>query len=1020
MKRYLNFLWTNRYSVLLACLLAAGAGWFALQGMPKSVFPSVVFPKVDVLIHTDNLPVRFMLLEVTEPMEEVAKGEPGVRMVRSQTSNGITKLHVYFNPGVNPDLAYLMLQARLAHVPLPAGAQMSVRQMTPNIYPFAQYALVSNHIGSAAMMPTFAFSIRPSILSIPGIYRVQGTGRGWPEVDVNLQPRRLAQYHLNPDAVLNALKAAQGPFYSGILDAYHEQFILATTPRPDNVASLDRLTLPLGPPDSSGARTPLPLGAIATIHTGPPPIVREAAVGGYQHALLINISAQQGANVSAIAAKVATRIQALSHHLPQGVHLIKVYDLNHLIHSSLHDTWIALVLGSAIAWVVVLLFLRRWEGSLATLLVVPLAVLATLLILRTLGFGLNVITLGGITAAIGAMIDHAIVVLESGLHTLKGDGRQRRQQTVRRMVRVLPLMTLATLTSCIIFIPLIFLTGTIGILFRQMALAIVIALIISQIVALVLTPILTIWIASRSQPTRRRRAEQYLRKHYMRSLVWGMRHSWIAIPVLGILAAGWLSMLVLPTAFLPHWDEGIFAVPFRTPVGSSVSDTFRAGKLLMRVALKNPNVKQISLVVGRSLDNPYSPPNKGDLIVLLHNHHKASTRSVMNTLRHAFRDAVPNLMSLATQQLMARRLDDLSGSHAPLQIQLFGADSAILREDGKRLTTVLEQSHLFQAINFRSFAAGPEVAITPSAMAYIYGLTPSAVAQQVEIRFWGQTSGFLTHGEQIMPIRVNVSHGSRTPLTFGGLPIQLPSGTFTPLQSIATVHLRGAVPSISRQNLVSYADINLSPAKGEGLSVAAEKIRTIIRQLHLPKKIIATIGGNYREQTHSFEQMGFVLGGSLLLLLVLFGLQFGSQKAAIAALISIGAAASGSLLALLATGIDLDSTAFLGILLIFAIAVNNVILIFSRAQQLGGPNPYRLAVALAARQRFRPILMTMVADVLGFLPLAIGIGHGNDLLRPLAVAVMGGLTIAMVTSLWLAPVLYSLLYGRFSAIKKEQ
>ncbi len=1008
MKQYLAFLWRNRFSVILSGLFVLAAGWFALRALPESVFPNVSFPKVSVLVNAGSLPVKFMEIEVTRPLEEAAKGEPGVRLVRSQTGNGLSKIHVYFEPGVNPETAYLMLQARLAHIPLPPGARMSVRLMAPNIYPFAEYALVSDQIDSSAMMPTFAFQIRPALLSVPGVYRVEETSRGWPEVHVALDPLRLAQYQLDSRQVVDALRAAQGPFFSGVLEAFHQQFIVATTPRPVDPARLAALTLPLGPPDAHGAHTPLPLGALGQVSIGPPPLLREAAVAGYRHALVIDVLAQSGADEVTVARAVHDRIAALQAHLPSGVKLVPIYDLSQLISTSLKDVWIALGLGSLIAWLVVLVFLGRLDGALATLVVVPMSLAATFLVLHALGYGLNIMTLGGLTAAIGALVDHAIVVVERGLHGLRGDLETRREAALRRAGEILPLMTLATLTSCLIFLPLVFLSGTLGLLFRHMALAIVIALITSQLVALFMTPVLAVWLAGRPRAHRRVLGEQWLRRHYSHALIYGMRRPWLAAPVIIVLgAAGWLGVSTLPTAFLPHWDEGVIAVPFRIPVGGSVADTTRVGRKLMAIALANPNVARASLLAGRALGNPYSTPNKGAISILLKENRTESTEAVMRVLHRQFRQAAPNLLAVQTAQVMVNRLGDLSGAHAPLEVFLFGPDSTTLRQEGSRLVAALRQSRAFQSVVFKSPSAGPEIEVTPSPLAAIYGVTPPNLADQVKTRLWGRQAGFLLHGEQILPIRVSLTGQSVTPAAMEDLPVRLPGGTYTPLSSVADVKVQGSVPYVTHQDLVPYAYVWLQPKPGEGLAAAAQKARAVIASMHLPPHVSAQLGGYYRQQAQSFRQMALILGGALALLLVLLGFQFSSQRAAGAAMIAIALAAPGALLALLLLGIDLDSTAFLGVLLVFAIAVNNVILIFARARQLGGARARPAVVALAARSRLRPVLMTMLADVLGFLPLAVGIGRGTDLLKPLAVAVMGGLLLSVFMSLWLAPVIYS-------------
>ncbi|PKY11383.1 transporter [Acidithiobacillus marinus] len=1010
MNRYLHFLWTNRFSILLSAVLLLGAGWFALQNLPESVFPNVNFPRVAVLVNDGSLPVKFMEVEVTKPLEALAKGQPGVRLVRSQTGNGLSKLNIYFEPGTNPQTAYLMLQARLAQYRLPAGAQLRVIRMAPYTYPLAQYALVSNRVSSSAMMPSFAFKLRPALLSIPGVYQVQETGRGWPQVQVHLDPARLAQYHLSAQQVITDLQAAQGPFFSGVLQAYHQQLILATTPRPENAQALAALTLPLGPVDASGTRTPLALGTLGDIHTGPPSLLNEAAVPGYKHALIIDVLAQPGVNDVNVAHAVQVRLDQLRQHLPQGVHLVPIYDLSHLISHSLRDVWIALGLGSLFAWLVIFAFLGRLDGALATVLVVPLALAATFLVLHILGYGLNIMTLGGLTAAIGALVDHAIVVIERGLHGLQGQPAARRQSALRRSASILPVMSLATLTSSLVFLPLLFLSGTLGLLFRHMALAIVIALLASQLVALLVTPILTAWLAGRSiAPSRKlQRIERWLRRHYSQWLIAGMRRPYRAIlPIFLLTGTAWLVLTVLPTAFLPRWDEGIISVPYRTQVGSSVAETAQIGRSFMQVALRNPNVQSASLVVGRGFEFRHAPANKGAIAIVLKANHHDSAATVMAHLRQQFRRMAPNLIGLSLHQTMIVRLGNLSGAHAPLVVYLFGSNSSTLRIAGKRLAEALKNSHDFAAVNFKSPSAGPEMHITPSPMATLYGITPAAIADQLKTRFWGRQAGFLLHGEQILPIRVTLAGPAQAPQSLSALPIQLPDGEMTSLSSIASVHVQGAVPFVTHQNLVPDAYMWLEPKAGEGLAQAARQVRKIIAQMHLPGNITPVLGGYYRQQRQSFQQMALILGGALGLLLILLGFQFNSQRAALAALLSIALAAPGSFLLVWLCGLDLDSTAFLGVLLVFAIAVNNVILIFARARQLGGTHPSPALVVLAARQRLRPVLMTMLADVFGFLPLAIGIGHGTELLKPLAIAVMGGLMLSIFMSLWLAPVLYS-------------
>ena len=1003
MKVYLTALWENRFTTLLVALLVLAAGLVAFRSLPRSVFPDVNFPRVSVLVSDGYLPVHVMLVRVTEPLEQAAKGVPNVTLVRSTTSNGLSKIHVFFNSALSPNEAYLWLEARLGQVALPPGAHMTVRLMMPNIYPFAEYALVSQNQTSSDLLPAYAFTIKPRLLDVPGVYTVASIGRGWPQVHVALSLRRLIATHLGLARIANLLKTHQGPYFGGVMAAFHSSFLLTAAGRPATVADLQHLAVPLG--GATGAT--IPLGDLARIGVGPPPRVRGSAVAHYHHSLLIDIAAQANANVEKVATGVAHAITALRAGLPSGVRLVRDYDLSRLIVASLHDVWVTLVLGTLITFGVLLLFLRRFDTALATLVVVPLSLAGTLLILHLLHLGLNIMTLGGITAAIGALVDHAIVVIEQATHARpSGTPEDRRRRALVAAGEVLPMMTFATATSALVFVPLIFLSGTTGILFRQMAIALVTALIVSQGVALTVTPLLAAFLAGRGRPTPKSwRLARRARVSYARTLRTALKRPFFAVLASGlVLLAAFALFRVLPTAFLPAWNEGVIAVPFRTPVGSSASDTLRVGRGLVAIAAHDPAVKTVSVVVGQSLGNPRATPNKGDLVITLKS--TASARATIHHLGVMFREAYPSLAMLKLHQLLVTQLGNLSGAHSPLDVDLFGHSASTLAVWGQKVKDLLQSSHKFVNVSFPTSSAGPAITFIPRTRAIQNGLTPPLLGEQIEAGYWGVPAGFLLRGAQILPITVNLR--SSEPVTRRLLPhlfVHAPGGAYAPLSAFAHAHMNPSVAVITHQNLVPYADIQVRPKRAMGLSVAAATARHLIATAHLPPGITASIGGYYKEQAKSFSQMELTLAFALLVLLVLVGYQLRTQRAALAVLIATSLSAFGALVALWLRGIPLDSTSFLGLLLVFAIVVNNGILVFGQARHYR-PIPGRLEVELAARRRLRPILMTMAADVLGFLPLAIGVGHGTDLLKPLATAVMGGLVLAVAASLFVGPMLY--------------
>ncbi|HET9122066.1 MAG TPA: efflux RND transporter permease subunit, partial [Acidiferrobacteraceae bacterium] len=804
MRRFLGALWANRPTLFVVTAFVLAAGLIAFQRLPRSVFPDINFPRVSVMATWGYAPPRLVLLRLTQPLERAAKSVAGVRLVRSQTGVGLAKLHIYFAPGVSPNQAYVLLQARLASVPLPAGTHLTVRPMRPNVFPFAEYALVSNHIASSQLQPLFAFKVRPALLDIPGVFTVDGVGRGWTQVGVHLNPARLVEYHLTAARVARTLRAYQGPYFSGRAAAFHQQFLLSTAGRPNTIRELRALPIPVGP---MSARRTIPLEALGTVALEPPPRLRGVAVAGWRHALLVDIAPQLHVDITSISTQVRAAVAHLRGSLPPGVKLVRIYDFSGLVQSSLGDVWVALLLGTVITWLVVLAFLRRFDLALATLVVVPLALAAAMIVLKLAGLGLNIMTLGGLTAAIGALVDHAIVVVE---HAAAVDpalpARERRARALQATAEILPVMTFATFTSVLLFVPLVFLSGTLGILFRQMAIALVAALVVSQIVALTVTPMLAVWLAGRDRrpPRPAPRWARRVRVGYDRLLRRALARPLWAVPatlLIAVLAV--IALKSLPTAWLPAWDEGAIAVPYRTPLGSSVRDTLAAGRHMLAVAARNPAVGMLSVRAGQSLENPRADPNKGDLVILL-KRHRAPVTTVIAELRRALRAAVPDLSMLKLHQVLVSEIGNMSGAHAPLEVVLFGKSPTLLATWGERAAAALQHDPGLSEVVLKGGSTGPAFEIQPRARAALYGLTPASIGHQLEEAYWGRHVGFMLQGEQVLPISVSVS-GARhalNPQEFGrDLWVQTPGGHGLPLSTVARVHFEASVPYTDHQNL---------------------------------------------------------------------------------------------------------------------------------------------------------------------------------------------------------------------------
>ncbi len=997
-------------------IIAALTGGYLLSTMPEAVFPNVSFPRVFISVSCGYLPTKQMLIQVTKPIEEAAKSVQGVRKVVSSTGVGSTDIDVFFNWNVNPYRGYQLVQSRIAEVrnALPPSAQVVVKQITPSAYPIAGYALASNKISKEKLTELFYYKIRPVILGIDGVYDAEMRGGRWREYHIVVAADKLNAYHLSLTRIKQTLQRQNIVESPGLVYDHKKEYLILFLQRPKDLEGILNIKIPL---QNGGF---VPLGSLATVVESHAPILKYVAVDHYKNAVLFNLLRQPKANAVKVATLVDREIRGLQKTLPQGVRIVKWYDLSDFVKMSVHSIRDAIILGALITLSIIYLFLRQAKISFLTILVIPVALLMAVIIMKLLHMDFNIFSLGGMAASVAAIVDHAVVVIENIERYLRHE-KDKKSAIIEASKDLMLPMTLATLTSVMVFVPLVLLSGIVGIFFRQLAITLAVAIIASQLLAITLTPVLA-YLAFSAKEKARPEGKIYKRfKHsYLHLLRWGFKHSWWTIPAMLILGGSSIVMYrSLPSTLLPKWDEGSFVLDFVTPVGTSLRQTIKETQIIERILNSIPEVDHYSLRIGNSLAHPRTADNVGDFLVTLKKHRKRSVFQVMEEVRKRVNEKVPNLEEFDLSQVLEDRLGDIMGEEAPIKVQLFGAGPKALIAWGQKLCHKLRHVPSLVEVNLKTTFAGPQLVVRakPEAEA-IYGITPKQVSETIKTAFWGKVVGNVIQGEQIIKLRLITQRDLSDPIDYltHKLLIYAPkTGEYIPISYVADVKLRRHTPEVTHENLVPMALVT-ARIPGNDLTGAVKDIKNVLSQMQLPPNIGVQITGFYKEQQKSFKTLTFIIVAAVLIVLIMLILQFSSLRIALAVITGTALSLFGVFLALMLTRRPLDVTSFMGMLIVLSIVLNNGILIFSQFQKgLKGKGTEAQVLFKACAVRMRPILMTMMADFWGFLPIALAIGTGTEIIQGLAIAVMGGLGFAILMSLLFMPSFYVLVKGQKAA-----
>jgi CzcA family heavy metal efflux pump len=997
---------SHALSITFIALILCLAGGFSALRMPSSVFPQTDFPRVVIIVQNGIMPADEMMATVTRPIEEAMKDIPGALTVRSATKRGSAQINVFFNWQVDMQRSELYVLGRLSQIrsDLPATAETEIERVTFSAFPILGVSLTSPTRDLTSLWETANYELKPRFLQIPGVARVELVGGQEPEFQVLADPLRLQASHLAWSDLTDALAKNNLFAPAGMVEENYHLYLTTVDGRVHSVEDIGNLIVAVV------AGHPVKVRDVATVKPGAAPVFLSVTAQG-RNAVLLNINSQPDGSTLEIAKALKDQLSALRRDLPPDMQLSFFYDQSTFVRDSVSSVWDAILFGIILSVIILFCFLKNFGSVWTAILTIPITVLITLVAMRLAGMSFNMMTLGGIAASIGLVIDDAIVVVEAMCFKI-AEGKPRLEAIRQGIGEIFRPLLASTLTPVVVFIPLAFLNGIDGVFFRALALTMVVSLLTSLALALTLTPSLAGWLI-RSQS--KKLEGGFILRRVLKVYEWALRKAlrlrWLTLLLcLGIAVGACFIYRGLPSDFLPAFDEGGFIIDFNAPPGTSLAETSRQLDQAEKIIAANPDVEGYSRRLGAELGMFITEPYRGDFAVKLKPNRKHTTDEVIADFRHQFNERFP-AFRWDFPGILSDVIGDLELAPDPVEIKLFSPNLPWLRQIAPRVEEEIKKiPGIVDPFNGLT-ETGPSLNFRVRSIdAARLGLSVQDIANALNTALLGEKTSYVLSGDHLVNIRVLAARASvDNAASLQNLPLRLPNGSTIRLSQVADLIEEPSDVELDRDDL--RQDITVTARlQGRDLGSAMKDVQaTLSKATWLPPGTVQ-YGGLFQKQQESFHNLLLVLLAAILLVFTVLLIEFSSFYEPVAIVFGAVLALVGTITALWVTGISLNIVSFLGAIIGVGIVAKNGILMldFVRHLEAEGLDPFE-AVVRSGDRRLRPVLMTSMAAALGMLPLAWGVGAGAEILRPLAIAVIGALCISVLLSLVATPVLYCVL-----------
>ncbi|MBV8681317.1 MAG: efflux RND transporter permease subunit, partial [Caulobacteraceae bacterium] len=973
---------------LLGFLVASGlvAGFL----MPVALFPTVLFPRIAVTVDAGDRPADQTEVVVTRPIEQALRAIPDVLNVRSTTSRGSSEISINFAWGSNMDLALQRAEAALtrAQQTLPSGVTFFVRRMDPTVFPVAAYSLTSATATPVELRRYADFALAPVLSTIDGVSRVESQGGAPGEFRITADPAKLWAYGLSLGDVASAVSGANILTSVGKVQDEGKLLLVLTVSTLSDPRVIDNVVVKT---TSAGV---IRVGDVATVSAAPAPQwIRVTADG--RDAVLVNVYQQPGGNTVKITQAIKAALAKVKGQGPADLHIKGWYDQSTLILDSASALRNAIIIGVVLAALVLLVFLRNWRVTLAAVVVVPMVLAATTLVLRVLGQSFNIMTLGGMAAAIGLIIDDAIVMIEHiDRRFAQAHSRDRgvMERAVSEFMRPLVGSSAATI---VIFVPLAFLTGVTGAFFKALSITMATSLTLSFFVAWWLVPVLVDQLAGRQARVAELDPNGRMLSRYRMTLESGLARPLVPVAIVcALVAVGVLAGVKAGSGFIPKIDEGGFILDYVAPPGMSLTETDRLMRQVEAIIQATPDVATYSRRTGTQLGGGLTEPNTGDFFILLKSHGRRPIEEVMNEIAGKVQSTIPGLQ-IETAQLMEDLIGDLTAVPEPIEVKLFSADAAQLKATGPKVQDAIQKIKGITETKSGVVIAGDGLNIDVDPVrAELEGIDAGEASKQISDQLSGNVATQVQSGVNLVNLRVWTPTAERIRVDqIGALMLKSPGdGHLFPISRIATIKLLTGQAEIDRENMRRMDAVTARVVGRDVGSTAAEVSRMVGRPGFLPAGMSFEMGGLYAEQRAAFKGMALVFAGAVAAVFVLLLVLYENFRIAASIVIMPIAAATAVAIGLWLTKVELNIMALMGMTMILGITTEVAIFYFTEYEALlaEGEPPER-ALVDAGVNRLRPIAMTTLAAILALAPLALALGGSASMERPLAIAIIAGL-----------------------------
>ncbi|MET4080399.1 CzcA family heavy metal efflux pump [Pedobacter sp. UYP30] len=1002
-----NFFVTYKSPILAVLIITLLGGFYSFERLQTSLFPEITFPKIKVIADGELQPVDKMVVTVTRPLENAIKRIPGLKVVTSTTSRGSTELSAYLNEGADIDLSKQQIESEIASISntLPTGVNITVAKMNPSILPVSGYSLESNEKSAVELKQIATYTVKPFLSQVKGVSEIRVIGGKTKEYWLEMNLQKMQALAISPEMVTTALAQSNFIKSNGYLSNYNFLYLSITDATVKSKTDLGNLVI------GKRGNLTIQLKDIAKIDIQPSVEYTRINANG-KDGVLIAVIKQPNANLIDLANAMSEKIKGLKDILPPGVRIKPYYVQADFVNDSITSVRDSLLIGLFLALVVAVIFLRSAKASATILITIPITLCLTVVVLGFVYYSLNIMTLGAIAAAIGLIIDDAIVVVEQIHRTHEEHPEEPTVKLLGKAIRFLfPAMLGSSISTIVIFIPFALMTGVAGAYFHVMTNTMIITLVCSFFVTWIGLPVIYLLLTkSRKKP--KDKTEEIQQVKLKKWVPYFITRPFLSLGFVIVLIVS--IVLIFPhlkTGFLPEMDEGSIVLDYNTPPGTSLEETDRMLKEVEKNLVKIPEVQAYSRRTGTQMGFFITEPNRGDYLIQLKKDRTKTTDEVITEIRDQIEKTQPAL-TVDFGQVIGDMLGDLMTSTQPIEIKIFGNDQKQLQELSKQIADVVGKvqgtADVFDGISL----SGPTVNITPNyGMLAQYGVTVASFQSQVQNAMQGNVIGDLFDGQKLSPIRI-VYPGNRTLgiADINRLKIFLTNGTAIPINQLATIKLEKGNAEVNRENIQNIGVVSARLDNRDLGSVMSDIQANIKKSISIPKGYHVEYGGAYKEQQQSFSELLTILIASSLLVFTVILFLFKDFKIAFIILFVSLLGISGSYLALFFTNTPLNVGSYTGLIMIVGIIGENSIFTFLQFKESLAGSTVNDAVTYAISTRLRPKLMTALGAIIALMPLALGIGAGAQLHQPLAIAVIGGFIIALPLLLIVLPSMIARFY----------